>query len=290
LWWQDHFMKVLVVEDGPGYAKLVRELLADAAPGEFDVITVSSLAEAVPLLLGIQRPRLDAILLDLSSAAALPKLEQIRTAAFAAAVVVHSGTDDDALALMSVEAGAQDFVPKGASGEALARRLRLAVARKQRENVLAHQALHDPLTGLPNRTLFLDRLRQALSRLGRTQTCLAVMFLDLDTFKEVNDTRGHAAGDALLQEVAERLIGSLRGGDTAARIGGDEFVVLCEDIAGREEALLIAGRVLDQVPARVSMGIALAADSAILAEDIVRDADAAMYAVKRAGGGRARVA
>jgi diguanylate cyclase (GGDEF)-like protein len=285
-------MKVLVVEDSPGYAMLVREVLADAAPGEFDLVTVSSLAEAIPLLLGIQRPALDAILLDLGGpdAEGLQALERIRTAAFDAAVVAHGGRDDDTLALACVRGGAQDFLPKGASGAALARRLRLAVARKQRENALAHQALHDALTGLPNRTLFMDRLRQALSRLGRTQTCLAVMFLDLDTFKEVNDTRGHAAGDALLRDVAERLVGSLRGGDTAARIGGDEFVVLCEDIAGRDEALLIAGRVLQQIPARASMGIALAADSAILAEDIVRDADAEMYAVKRAGGGRARVA
>lgn len=286
-------MRLLVVEDSPGYALLVREQLADAAPGAFDLLVVSSPAEAVSLLLGVQRPRVDVILLDLALRPArdrLQTLEQVRTAAFDAAVVVHSGHDDDELALACIRAGAQDFLPKDASGRWLVRVIRHAAERKRRENELAHQALHDPLTGLPNRTLFVDRLAQALSRLGRTQTCLCVMFLDLDTFKQVNDEHGHAAGDALLQQVATRLVASLRGGDTAARMGGDEFVVLCEDIDGREEALLIAGRVLEQLQVRASMGIATAADSAVTTDDLVREADAAMYAVKRQGGGGARFA
>ena len=122
--------------------------------------------------------------------------------------------------------------PRTRDGAALARALRHAVERRRRENAVLHQALHDPLTALPNRTLFFDRLHQALSRLERTQTALAVLFLDLDAFKQVNDEHGHAAGDALLHDVAVRLVQALRGGDTAARIGGDEFVVLCEDIAG----------------------------------------------------------
>jgi diguanylate cyclase (GGDEF)-like protein len=285
-------MKVLVVEDSPGHALLVRELLADAAPGEFEVSVVGSLAETVAILLGMDRPQLDCILLDLGlpDSAGMQSFEQVRTAALDAPVVVHSGHDDDALALACVRAGAQDYLTKGATGKEIARALRHAAERKRRENVLARQALHDPLTGLPNRTLFLDRLRQALSRLGRTQTCLAVMFLDLDRFKEVNDRDGHAAGDALLRDVAERLLASLRGGDTAARIGGDEFVVLCEDIAGVAEARLIAGRVLDELPVPASMGVALAVDSAIDAHELVRDADAAMYAAKRRGGAGVQLA
>jgi diguanylate cyclase (GGDEF)-like protein len=279
-------MKVLVVEDSPGHALLVRELLAEAAPGEFEILVVGTLAETVDVLLGVERPQLDCVLLDLGlpDARGLQTLEQVRTAALDAPVVVHSSTDDDELALKCIRAGAQDYLVKGASGKDLARALRHAAERKQRENVLARQALHDPLTGLPNRTLFFDRLKQALSRLGRTQTCLAVMFLDLDRFKEVNDEHGHAAGDVMLATVARRLAASLRGGDTAARIGGDEFVVLCEDIDGEAEARAIAARILGELPAKASMGIALASDGAVDPAELVRDADAAMYIVKRRGG------
>jgi diguanylate cyclase (GGDEF)-like protein len=159
------------------------------------------------------------------------------------------------------------------------------VERRRHEAELAHQALHDPLTGLPNRALFADRLRLALSRLGRTQTRLAVLFLDLDGFKAINDSLGHGAGDQFLVEVAQRLRGVLRGGDTAARLGGDEFVILCEDVAGASEARMIAARVVDELPGSVSVGIALATDGTEDPTALVRAADAAMYAVKRSGGG-----
>jgi diguanylate cyclase (GGDEF)-like protein len=281
-------MKVLVVEDSPGDAALVREPLTTASPGEFDVNVVGSVAEAVGVLLGMDRPPLDCIVLDLGlpDAGALATLESVRTAAFDAPVVVHCGLDDDRLALACVRGGAQDYVVKGRlAGADLARVLRHAVERKRRENELARRALHDPLTALPNRTLFLDRLRQALNRLARTETSLAVLFLDLDSFKAVNDARGHAAGDALLRDVAARLAGALRGGDTAARLGGDEFVVLCEDVAGRGEARQIAERLLGELPVQASMGVALVRDGSSTAEGVVRDADGAMYAVKRGGGG-----
>src|SRR5207237_4681010 len=100
--------------------------------------------------------------------------------------------------------------------------------RKEAEQQLVHQALHDALTGLPNRALFLDRLGLALSRLERRPSLGAVFFLDLDYFKVVNDSLGHSAGDHVLVAVAERLQRSLRDGDTAARLGGDEFAILCE--------------------------------------------------------------
>jgi diguanylate cyclase (GGDEF)-like protein len=280
-------MKVLVVEDSPGDALLVREQLADAAPGEFEVDVVGTLAETVELLLGAERPAVDCVLLDLGlpDAGGLQTLDQVRTAALDAPVVVHSGTADDHLALACVRAGAQDYLVKGrVGGGEIARVLRHAVERKQRENELARRALHDPLTALPNRTLFHDRLRQALSRLGRTETCLAVMFLDLDGFKRVNDAEGHVAGDELLCDVAVRLVATLRGGDTAARFGGDEFVVLCEDVAGSEEATLVAERLLEELPIPASIGVALVGDPSTPPDDAVREADAAMYEVKRRGG------
>src|SRR5205807_6398573 len=145
--------------------------------------------------------------------------------------------------------------------------------RKTAEQQLVHQALHDALTGLPNRALFLDRLGLALSRLERRTGLAAVFFLDLDYFKVVNDSLGHSAGDQVLIAVADRLQQSLRDGDTAARLGGDEFAVLCDDLVDEGEALQIAERLGDAIAARpvklagrdlvvtVSIGVAFATHS-----------------------------
>ena len=277
-------MNVLIVEDSPGYAALVHALLEEAAPGEFDLVVVSRLSDAVTLLLG-GGPECVLLDLGLPDAEGLEALAQVRTAALDAPIVVLSGSDDDDMAVRAIHEGAQDYLVKGSvDGRALARAVRHAVERKRIQAALAHQALHDGLTGLPNRTLFFDRLRQALSRVERTNTHLAVLFVDLDGFKAVNDTRGHAAGDELLIEAGRRLQAGLRGGDSAARLGGDEFVILVEDVAGRDEARTIAGRVLAELPCDASIGVALTGPEVQDAEDVVRDADAAMYAVKRRGG------
>ena len=162
---------------------------------------------------------------------------------------------------------------------------------------LRHQAFHDGLTGLANRGLFGDRVGHALARSARTGSILGVLFLDLDDFKLVNDRFGHAAGDHLLRVVSERLAGVLRPGDTAARLGGDEFAVLLEDIAGPADAEIVAGRLIDAVRAPIrlgdvdalvgaSVGIALAVAGNERADDLLRNADFAMYRAKGAGKGR----
>jgi diguanylate cyclase (GGDEF)-like protein len=283
-------MNVLVVEDNAGHATLVRELLEAAAPGAFACTLVPTLGDAVEHLLA---GGTDCVLLDLElpDATGIEALERIRGAAMDVPVLVLSGHDADDIAVAALRAGAQDFLVKGGlDGRALARALRHAVERKRIERLLAHQALHDELTGLPNRTLFGDRLRLALSRLDRTESCLAVMLLDVDGFKAVNDERGHAEGDRVLREVADALVAGLRGGDTAARWGGDEFVMLCDDVAGPAEARGIGERVLRGLPLAASVGIALTDERGTDPEELLRTADAAMYEVKRRGGGGLEIA
>ena len=170
--------------------------------------------------------------------------------------------------------------------------------RRMRDR-LAHAAIHDPLTGLPNRTLFLDRLGMALSRALRQEQHVAVAFLDLDRFKLVNDGLGHGAGDDLLQAVAQRIAGSLREEDTVARFGGDEFTILWEGLADEAEAVVVARRVLEELqrpfdlqgsPVYVSASIGVAlTDGTALPSSLLRDADAAMYMAKDEGRGRVAV-
>ena len=173
--------------------------------------------------------------------------------------------------------------------------------RKAFEEQLTHQAFHDPVTGLANRALFAERVRHAIARSRREHNRIAVVFLDLDDFKTINDSLGHAAGDEVLAEVAKRLATSVRASDTAARFGGDEFALLLEDIEGIQEAADTAERVLDSlaVPLRVghkelslrcSIGISVVSEDAPAgAEELIRDADAAMYRAKRDGKGSYRM-
>ncbi len=161
-------------------------------------------------------------------------------------------------------------------------------------------ALHDPLTGLPNRTLLIERLDHAVRRGRRSGKRAAVLFADLDRFKSVNDLYGHAIGDELLIAVAERLMVALRPGDTLARLSGDEFVILCEDLNEAAEVDAIAARVVEVVAApfelsggsvtvTASVGIAFSGRGDQLSEQLLQDADTAMYQAKRQGGARHQI-
>jgi diguanylate cyclase (GGDEF)-like protein len=173
----------------------------------------------------------------------------------------------------------------------------LALTDARRVDTMLHQALHDALTGLPNRALFTDRIQHALSQGRRRGTACGVIFLDLDRFKTVNDSLGHAAGDELLVTVARRIDASLRAADTAARLGGDEFAVLLEDLSGVDEAVLVAERIVAalsgpavvqgrEVHVKASVGIAVGRTGA---SELLRQADVAMYRAKTDGKGRHRV-
>jgi diguanylate cyclase (GGDEF)-like protein len=172
----------------------------------------------------------------------------------------------------------------------------VAVQNMRLDNTLAYQAFHDPLTNLANRLLFTDRLQHALSRRDEKRGLIAVLFIDLDDFKMVNDTFGHAAGDDLLRNVGERLRSVLRAADTAARFGGDEFAILLEDALNPDDITAVAERVVmtlrphfvvdrQEVAVHASIGVALATASTVGAEELLRRADAAMYWAKVQGKG-----
>lgn len=176
----------------------------------------------------------------------------------------------------------------------------IAIERAVVEADLQHKAMHDDLTALPNRNLLVERVEQALLRARRRLSVPAVLFVDLDRFKFVNDSRGHEVGDELLRQVASRLAVPLRSGDTLGRFGGDEFVLVCEDVGGEPGARSIATRLLEMFTEpfalagedlylSASIGVAVAVDADVSADLLIRDADVAMFRAKERGRSRIEV-
>lgn len=286
---------VLLVDGSPRDTILSADVLGESSMGKFRLSRVATFAAAAERL---RRTRYDAVLLDL----ALPDRQGIEAVKAMLALapdvplVVLSGIDDERLALEAVLHGAQDCLIKGQGDAALMRRaLRHAIERKRIERELSQLAKFDPLTGLPNRLLFHDRLAQAVQRIDRRDQVVALIFIDLDGFKAVNDRYGHATGDRLLVAVAGRLRRVVRRTDTVARLGGDEFTIILEglrhpDDAARvaEQALLslrqafeIGGAVIEL---SASLGVAIASHASEVPDALTHRADAAMYRAKARGG------
>jgi diguanylate cyclase (GGDEF)-like protein len=286
---------ILLVEDDPDQTALVRHMLGTALGPSHDLLQVDRLEEALDILAD---HAVTCVLLDLSlpDARELDGLTRLREAAPDVPIVVLSGRTAELLAVRAVQEGAQDYLVKGRVGpDLLGRAIRYAIARKRTEIESRHEAMRDPMTGLPNRVLLRDRLDQALARSRRQFSPFAVLFLDLNGFKAINDHYGHQAGDLVLVQVASRIREAIREMDTPARYGGDEFVVLCEKVDNEEEAAEIAERISANIEepvlvdgaelqVGVSIGIAIGSPgSSWDADALIREADAAMYGAKNAG-------
>ena len=286
---------ILLVEDNPGDIRLIREMLKEAFPEEgFDFYNVSSMGEACRQIKDASS--FDVVLLDLSlpDCQGLDSIKRIHACAPQMPVVVLSGDTDEAVAIAAVVAGAQDYLVKGhITAHLLRRTLRFASHRKQIEQNLVREANHDDLTGLPMRNLLLDRLEQALLNCERENNRGALLFVDLDGFKGINDRHGHKVGDDVLLAVAERMQEAVRTTDTVARIGGDEFVVLLPSIDQSEDIGEITKRVAAAFALPIHSGeLALSVGASIggtvfrgegdTAEGLLKAADAAMYRIKAA--------
>lgn len=290
----DEAPSILLVEDNPGDVRLVEELLRAAWVVAGSINHVSSVEDAIG---HVAKDVPACILLDLSlpDAQGLGTLERVRDAHPSVPIVVLTGTDDEAQAVQAVQEGAQDYLIKGqVDGHLLGRAIRYAIERKFAEVQLSHQALHDPLTGLANRALLMERLAQALARTERRPSSVAVLFLDIDRFKTINDNFGHEVGDSVLACIGDRLRKALRPEDMASRFGGDEFVVLCEDLEDDRHVVTIAKRIgrsisepisleAGEVVVTTSIGIAAARGIRDRPEVLLRDADAAVYRAKERG-------
>ncbi len=285
-------LPVLIVAEEAGPAFL-RRPLEEALPG-VEVELAATPDEAIDLM---SRRSFRAGLVDLGQVplGGLATIQRLRRAQAELPLVAIGALDDEELRLRVMGAGAQDYLSKGAlTGYVLRQSLRYAVERKETEEKLAYLAHRDPLSGLFNRRLFRERLELAVKDAEGRASHLAVLLLDIDRFKTVNDSLGHGIGDRLLEVVASRIRDNVEGGDVVARLGGDEFGVLLENVDGEEEALAAAHRLLEALvpPARLgdyeivataSIGISLYPDHGDTAEEILQGADKAMYRAKLNG-------
>jgi diguanylate cyclase (GGDEF)-like protein len=286
-------LSILLIEDSKGSAILIQKELEKTFANAYSLVHASTLEEALRCIV---EKKFNIALLDraLPDAQEFSGLHSIQNMAPDLPIIYLTGYADEQVAHESIRQGAQDYVFKdNLDGLFLKKAIDFAILRKEYEKVLILRANFDLLTGLTNRRMYENRLDLALAKVERHDTHLAVLFLDLDKFKQINDTFGHAAGDAVLIEVAKRLKSILRPYDTAARFGGDEFAILIEEMPKLEDCEAIAKKIVQLFEApffiakkemnlSVSIGISYcAAGCSIDREQIIHQADQAMYVAKQ---------
>ena len=285
---------LLLIEDNPGDLLLTKRMLEKAEHTKFHINHADSLSA------GIQRAiegSLDVILSDLNlpDSPCVETFFRLKRQVPEIPIVVLSGFADEEMSHKAIRGGAQDYLIKGQiDGNILERSLLYAIERKMAEDTINKLAYHDALTGLPSRTLFSDRFAMAMADSKRNDKNTALIMLDLDHFKNVNDTFGHDAGDDLLIEVSGRLTSILRQTDTVCRMGGDEFALLVSDASAKEMIEEVAQRILAAIGnpfslhgvkawISASLGIAIYPEDGENLETLFKHADIAMYEVKKIG-------
>ncbi len=282
----DEALHLLLIEDNPGDAVLIRALL--------DETDVETLGQGVAKL---EEARFSAVITDLNlpDSSGIGTLQRLVATGSDIPVIVLTHSDDDPVAIEMVKCGAQDYLIKGQSdGALILKTVRYAIERKLSDRHLRYLSHHDKLTGLANRELFKDRLAQAVARAERSGNLVALLFLDLDRFKSINDMLGHLAADKLLVAVAERLKTCVRNVDTIARLGGDEFTIVLEDVATPFDAELVCRKVVgaledpleiegQEIYATASIGVTFFPTDATEVTGLIRNADVAMYRAKEDG-------
>lgn len=290
-------IRILLVETDPKDVYLISSKLSESSKtARFKVETTGLLKDALDLL---SQKKFDVVLLNLSlpDGRGLGSLNKIQGISPKVPVVIIGNVNDEELALYAVQSGAQDYLVKSQMDvNLLSRSVLYAIERKRTEERLSHLAQYDVVTGLPNRALFRDRLTRAMAHAQRKDSIAALLFLDLDHFKSINDSLGHDAGDQLLKEVAVRLKSCLREEDTIARLGGDEFTVILEDIPESENIANVAQKIIDmmsrsflisgqEVFVTTSIGIATFPTCGTDQGSLIKNADAALYDAKEQGRG-----
>lgn len=287
-------VRVLLIEDNSHDAELVGRLLNKCHAPRFDVTVVRTFAPAFSLA---SPNYCDVVLLDMAlpDSHGLEGLQQLAAAVPCTPIVVLTGFDDEHLAFKAIGHGAQDYLMKHHNNSShLRRAICYAIKRKHFEADLAKRAHYDRLTGLANRALFEERLEHALARAKRTSGRAALMFIDLDEFKAINDGQGHEVGDEVLRVVAKLLRSTMRESETVARLGGDEFTVLMEPITDVALVTVAAERILNvfqkplmifnkEVHVTPSIGAAIFPDHTSDSGSLLHHADAAMFRAKRLG-------
>jgi two-component system cell cycle response regulator len=286
-------MKILLAEDNIVVQNLLRSLLTK---WNYEVVIAQDGEEAWSQLQRPDGPRLAILDWMMPGTDGLEVCRRVRNQRGGAYVYILllSAKSDCADIVTAFDVGVDDYITKPFHANELRARIRSANRILQLQEALAKLAHHDALTGLPNRRLLADRLEQALHQANRHAESVGFFYIDLDRFKIVNDCLGHALGDELLRQVANRLKSCVRDCDTLARVGGDEFVLIANSLKIREEASLIAARLLavlepaftlggHQLRITASIGVAIYPDDGSEIEVLQENADAAMYESKRQG-------
>ena len=294
-------IKILLVEDDLFYEDYLSEILAEEARISYELNHVVRIKDCVEHL---ERDSFDVILIDLNlpDCTGLDTIYEVESQASNTPIIVLTEQDDNELASQALQSGAQDYLVKGhIDRSTLERSIRYAIERnrlleqlEESKRLERHLAYHDALTILPNRHLLHDRLQQALAQSKRSGKLAALLFLDLDGFKRINDTLGHGIGDLLLKSVAKRLKTTVRQVDTVARLGGDEFTIVLLEINHAQDAKNVAQKILKVIsrPYKIeehelfvtaSVGISIYPDDGSDIESLIRKADIAMYRAKGQG-------